>query len=74
MTDLIPLGASFGIEDIGAAAASEPSPRKSGPSSHFVSWAASRIVKGRTRTVTAIEEAEEGELLSMAVEAMALEW
>lgn len=39
------------------AAAREPSPRKSVESSHFVSWAASLIVNGRTRTVTEIEDA-----------------
>lgn len=65
ITGLIPFGASFGVVDdiVGAAPASEPSPRKSGPSSHFVSCAASRIVNGRTRTVTDIDEAEaEGSL------------
>ena len=72
MTDRMPFGASFGVDDIGAAAASEPSPKKSGPSSHFVIWAASRMVKGRTRTVTAMEDAdEEEESLSMVPEAMA---
>jgi len=39
------------------AAASEPSPRKVVVSSHRVNWAASRIVNGRTLTVTEIEEA-----------------
>lgn len=37
--------------------ANEPSPRKIVESSHFVSWAASLIVNGRTRTVTEIEDA-----------------
>jgi hypothetical protein len=36
--------------------ASEPSPRNKGVSSHFVSCAASRIVKGRTLTVTEIDD------------------
>lgn len=72
ITGLIPFGASFGVVDdiVGVAAASEPSPRKSGPSSHFVSCAASRIVNGRTRTVTDIEEAEAEGSLSVAPVAM----
>jgi len=37
--------------------ASDPSPRNRGPSSHFVNWAASRIVNGLTRTVTEMEAA-----------------
>ena len=37
--------------------ASEPSPRKRVWSSFLVTWAASRIVKGRTRTVTEMEDA-----------------
>jgi len=50
---LMPFWPSFGV----GAAARDPSPRKRGPSSHFVSCAASRIVKGRTRTATVMEEA-----------------
>jgi len=44
---------SFGV----GAAASEPSPKNIVESSDFVNWAASRIVKGRTRTVTEMDEA-----------------
>lgn len=44
------------IRGVGAAA-SEPSPRNSVESSVLVSCAASRIVKGRTRTVTEMDEA-----------------
>ena len=75
ITGLIPFGASLGVEEaiVGAAAASEPSPRKRGPSSHFVSCAASRIVNGRTRTVTEIEEAEAEESLSVAPVAIIME-
>lgn len=39
------------------AAASEPSPRKRVWSSVFVNCAASRMVNGRTRTVTEMEDA-----------------
>lgn len=53
MMDLRPFFDSFGV----GAAAREPSPRKMVESSHFVSCAASRIVNGRTRTVTEMEEA-----------------
>lgn len=51
MTDLMPFCDSFGV----GAAAKDPSPRKRGPSSHFVICAASLIVNGLTRTVTEIE-------------------
>lgn len=53
MIDLRPFFDNFGV----GAAAREPSPRKMVESSHFVSCAASRIVKGRTRTVTEIDDA-----------------
>lgn len=53
MTDRMPFCEGFGV----GAAASDPSPRKSGPSSHLESCAASRMVKGRTRTVTEMEDA-----------------
>lgn len=53
MIDRRPFLDSFGV----GAAAREPSPRKIVESSHFVSCAASRMVKGRTRTVTEIDEA-----------------
>lgn len=44
-------------EHLGAGApASDPSPKKSGPSSALVNCAASLIVKGRTRTVTEMLE------------------
>jgi hypothetical protein len=49
----MPFWLSFGV----GAPAKEPSPRKSGPSSHFEICAASRIVKGLTRTATVIDEA-----------------
>jgi hypothetical protein len=52
----IPFWLSFGV----GAPASDPSPRKSGPSSDLEICAASRIVKGRTRTATLIEEAPSG--------------
>lgn len=44
---------NFGV----GTAAKEPSPRKIVESSHFVNCAASRMVNGRTRTVTEMEEA-----------------
>lgn len=53
MTDLRPFCESFGV----GAAASDPSPRKRGPSSVFANCAASRIVNGRTRTVTEMLDA-----------------
>lgn len=53
MTGLSPFCANFGVD----AAAKEPSPRNNGPSSHFASCAASRIVNGRTRTVTEMDDA-----------------
>lgn len=58
---LIPFWPTFGV----GAAARDPSPRKSGPSSHFVSCAASRIVKGRTRTATVMEEAPSDEAVAI---------
>jgi hypothetical protein len=53
MIERKPFWESFGV----GAAASEPSPKKRVPSSIFASEAASRIVKGRTRTATEMEEA-----------------
>jgi len=53
ITERSPLLCNFGV----GAAAIEPSPKKSGWSSHRANWAASRIVKGRTRTVTEMEDA-----------------
>ena len=47
ITGRIPFTASFGA----GSAASDPSPRNNGPSAHFVSWAASRMVNGRTLCV-----------------------
>ena len=55
--DLIPFWLSLGVE---AAAAKDPSPRKSGPSSHFVIWAASRKVNGRTRIATEMDDVSLG--------------
>jgi hypothetical protein len=52
MTGRMPLW-SFGA----GKPASEPSPRNSVWSSFRVTWAASRMVKGRTRTVTEMEDA-----------------
>jgi len=52
-TGLMPFWVSFGV----GTPAREPSPRNSGPSSHFASCAASRIVNGRTLTVTEIDDA-----------------
>lgn len=49
----MPFCDSFGV----GAAAKEPSPRKIVESSHVLNCAASRMVKGRTRTVTEMEEA-----------------
>jgi hypothetical protein len=54
MMDRRPFDDSFG-----GAAAREPSPRNIGPSSVFTSCAASRIVNGRTRTETVMDEASE---------------
>jgi len=51
ITDRNPFCDNFGV----GALASDPSPKNRGPSSHFVICAASRIVKGLTRTVTEIE-------------------
>src|ERR1700744_2305073 len=56
----IPFCASFG-----GAAAREPSPRNTGPSSVLTSWAASRMVKGRTRTATVIDEAPSSTAMMM---------
>jgi len=42
-------------EILGGAEAREPSPRNKGPSSVLTSCAASRMVKGRTRTATVME-------------------
>lgn len=53
MTGRMPLELRRGV----GAAASEPSPRNNVESSVLVSCAASRIVNGRTRTVTEIDEA-----------------
>jgi hypothetical protein len=53
MTGLIPLCASLGA--LGTPAR-DPSPRNKGVSSHLESWAASRMVKGRTLTVTEIDD------------------
>lgn len=53
MTERMPLEPALGV----GAAAREPSPRKSGASEGFVNWAASRIVNGRTRTATVIDDA-----------------
>jgi len=53
ITERKPFAVNFGV----GTAASEPSPRNKGPSSHFVNCAASRTVNGRTRTVTEIEDA-----------------
>lgn len=50
--DRRPFWFSFGV----GAPAREPSPRNSGPSSHFVICAASLIVNGLTLTATVIEE------------------
>lgn len=52
------------------AAASDPSPKNKVESSVLVSCAASRIVNGRTRTATVIEEA----LSSVAMLAKEAEW
>ena len=48
MTGRMPFWDSLGA----GAPANDPSPRKRGPSSVLVNCAASRIVNGRTRTVT----------------------
>lgn len=53
ITGRMPFWCNFGV----GAAAREPSPRKSVWSSHLANCAASRIVKGRTRTVTEMEDA-----------------
>ena len=53
MIDLSPFLLSLSV----GAAAKEPSPKNIVESSHFVSWAASRMVNGLTRTVTEIDEA-----------------
>jgi hypothetical protein len=45
----------------------EPSPRKNGESSDLVSCAASRIVKGRTRTATEMDEAPSGTAIVVAI-------
>lgn len=55
MMDRMPFWVNLGV----GAPAREPSPRNNGVSSHFDSCAASCIVKGRTRTVTEIDEALE---------------
>lgn len=44
-------------ESFGGAEARDPSPRNTGPSSVLTNCAASRIVKGRTRTTTVMDEA-----------------
>jgi hypothetical protein len=59
ITDRRPFCDSFGV----GAAAREPSPKKIVESSHFVNCAASLIVKGRTLTVTEIEEAPSEEAI-----------
>jgi hypothetical protein len=53
MTGRMPLELRRGV----GAAASEPSPRKSVWSSLLVNCAASRMVNGRTRTVTEMDDA-----------------
>jgi hypothetical protein len=53
MTGLMPLELSLGV----GAAAKEPSPKNNAWSSHLDNCAASRMVNGRTRTVTEIEDA-----------------
>lgn len=53
MTGRMPLDVRRGV----GAAASEPSPRNRVESSVLVSCAASRMVNGRTRTVTEIDDA-----------------
>lgn len=70
ITDRRPFCANFGV----GTAASEPSPRKNGPSSHLVSWAASRMVKGRTRTVTEIEDAPPSVLIVVYVQCFSGHW
>lgn len=57
--DRIPFWFSLGV----GTPANDPSPRKRGPSSVLEIWAASRIVKGLTRTVTVIEEAPSEEAM-----------
>lgn len=53
ITGLMPLELSLGV----GAAAREPSPKNNAWSSHLDNCAASRMVNGRTRTVTEIEDA-----------------
>ena len=64
MTGLMPLELSFGV----GAAAREPSPKKSAWSSHLDNCAASRIVNGRTRTVTEIEDAPSVAMVALELE------
>lgn len=57
--DRIPFWFSLGV----GTPARDPSPRNRGLSSVLASWAASRIVKGLTRTATVIEEAPSEEAM-----------
>lgn len=61
MTGLMPLELSRGV----GAAAREPSPRKRAWSSHFDNCAASRMVNGRTRTVTEMDDAPSAAMVAL---------
>jgi hypothetical protein len=65
MTGRIPFELSFGV----GAAAKEPSPRNNAWSSHLDNCAASRIVNGRTRTVTEMDEAPSAAMITLDWEA-----
>jgi hypothetical protein len=65
ITGRMPFELSFGV----GIPAREPSPRNSAWSSHFDNCAASRMVNGRTRTVTEMDDAP-----SAAIVALNREW
>jgi hypothetical protein len=61
ITGRMPFELSFGV----GAAASDPSPRNKVWSSLLVNWAASRIVNGRTRTVTEMDDAPSAAMIEL---------
>jgi hypothetical protein len=64
MTGRMPLEVTFGV----GMPAREPSPRNNAWSSHLDNCAASRIVNGRTRTVTEMEDAPSWAMIARGAE------